>query len=237
MVLGPPGTLVKMTFEKADRQSQNVTDRFRYDVNLMRSARLLERRKIEAEKARLEAAVKKEMHARQWIEERVQKQEAEIQALRTECEEASLDSRMALRKHEAEVEALRTECEEAKVKVNQQEADLEALRTKCGEAMSKLVQGEVEKQRLRKNCEKLEREIELYQKKLAETEKDIEIGMEHENLMVLERKEFRAQRSAWREEKAQAQKEVELLETKVLETSQKLDEFTVGACACVCAYA
>ena len=237
MVLGPPGTLVKMTFEKADRHGRNVADRFRYDVNLMRSARLLERTKFEAEKARLEAAVKKEMHARQWIEELVKKQEAEIQALRTECETARLDSSMHLRTQETEVMALRTECEEAKAKANQQEAELEALRTECGEIMSKLVQGEVEMQRLRKNCEKLHREIELYQKKLAEAEKEIEIGREQENLMVLERKELRAQRSVWREEKAKAQIEVEQLETKVLETSQKLDEFTVDACACVCAYA
>ena len=236
-MLGPPGTFVKMTFEKADQQSRNVADRFRYDVNLMRSARLLERTMAEAERARLEAAVKKEMHARQWIEELVKKQEAEIQALRTECEKARMVLRMHLTSQEDEVKALRTECEEAKAKAIQQEAELEALRTECRETMSKMVRGEVEMQRLRKNCEKLHRETELYQKKLAEAEKEIETGREQENLMVLERKEFRAQRSVWREEKAKAQKEVEQLETKVLETSQKLDEFTVGAYACVCAYA
>ena len=49
---------------------------------------------------------------------------------------------------------------------------------------------------------------------------------------------MRAQRSARfaekEQEKEQMQKEVEALEMKFLQTSQKLHEFTVCACACVC---
>jgi len=49
---------------------------------------------------------------------------------------------------------------------------------------------------------------------------------------------MRAQRAALfaerEQEKGQVQKEVQALEMKFLQTSQKLHEFTVCACACVC---
>ena len=240
-----------MTFEKADHR--NPVDRFRYDVNLRRSAHHTEKTKMQEEKAQLEVAVTTEKVERERMKKQMEEEKALLEMAAKKMQEEKAQLEAAVTTEKAERERMKAEMEEEKALLEMAtknekkaretvqaraefqakgyETEIETLRTECGEAMSRLVEAELELQRLRRTCEKQEKEIERCEKKLAEAQLEIEslntAYTEQESIIVFERKEIRAQRAALREEKMQAQREVQAFETKLLETSQKLDDLTV----------